>query len=397
MPKIYCLIWLIILILGRFNTQNMKNTILLLCLGLCALCLQAQNTLSGTIQHNGLTREYRLYVPASYNAAKPAPLILNLHGYTSNNLQQEFYGDFRPIADTAGFLLVHPNGTLDNNGSRYWNVGFFPSPIDDVGFLLALIDSLSSTYNINQNRIYSTGMSNGGFMSYKLACETNRFAAIASVTGSITTNNFALCAPTKPTPIMEIHGTADATVPYLGTTTFLAIDSVLNYWVKFNHCDTTPIVTNVPNTNTTDGATAEHYLYANGDNGVTVEHYKVIGGGHTWAGAAFNIGVTCMDFSASKEIWRFFNQYSLTTQVDNPLEMSIFSLFPNPAKEQISLDFGKEVLAEIEIRNMQGSILKELKAQTHLQQIEIGDLAQGIYFIRVQIAGNQGFKTFIKL
>jgi polyhydroxybutyrate depolymerase len=336
-------------------------------------------------------------VPASYNATKPAPLILNLHGYTSNNLQQEFYGDFRPIADTAGFLLVHPNGTLDNSGNRYWNVGFFPSPINDVGFLLALIDSLSATYNINQNRIYSTGMSNGGFMSYKLACETNRFAAIASVTGSITTSNFALCAPTKPTPVMEIHGTADNTVPYLGTATFLPIDSVVNYWVKFNHCDAMPTMTNVPNINTTDGATAEHYVYANGDNGVTVEHYKVIGGAHTWPGAAITIDVTCKDFSASKEIWRFFNQYSLTSEVENAFEKDLsFSLSPNPANEQISLNFPNEVDAKIEMRDMQGRILKQVNFRGQFQQLNVGDLAQGMYFIRVQIGDKEGFKSFVK-
>lgn len=374
----------------------MKHTVLLLFLSLLGFNLQAQTTISSTILHNGLTREYRLYVPASYSPSKPAPLVLNLHGYTSNNQQQELYGDFRSIADTAGFLIVHPNGTFDNSGNRYWNVGFAPSPIDDVGFLLALIDSLSGAYNINQNRIYSTGMSNGGFMSYKLACETTRFAAIASVTGSITPAAFAQCAPTKPTPVMEIHGTADGTVPYTGTTTTLAIDSVVKYWVNFNHCDASPITTNVPNTNTTDGATATHYVYKNGDNGVTVEHYKVIGGGHTWPGAAFNVGVTCMDFKASKEIWRFFNQYSLTTDTENPAAEVPFSLSPNPANDKILLDFLGNVSAKIAILDMQGRVLKEVSLQGQWEEINISDLASGMYFVRVQIADKEGYKRFVK-
>lgn len=370
--------------------------ILSVLISIFSLGLHAQNTISATIQHGGLTREYRLYVPASYNPSKAAPLVLNLHGYTSNNIQQEFYGDFRPIADTAGFLIVHPNGTLDNSGNRYWNVGFFPSPVDDVDFLLNLIDSISASYNINQNRVYSTGMSNGGFMSYKLACETNRFAAIAPVAGSMTLASFAQCAPTKPTPVMEIHGTADGTVPYLGNTNFLSVDSLIKYWVAFNHCDLNPTMSNVPNTNLTDGATAEHYVYANGDNGVTLEHYKIINGGHTWAGASFAVGTTCMDFSASKEIWRFFNQYSLTTQIENETDLISFSLFPNPANENISIDFGKNIFAKIELRDMQAKILKESHLEGEIHTISVADLPQGMYCIKVQVGDKEEYKIFVK-
>src|SRR5258706_3847373 len=145
------------------------------------LFLSGQQTINGTIMHDGLQRDYILYVPASYVPGTPAPLVLNFHGYTSNAFEQMFYGDFRPIADTAGFLIVHPNGTVDQLGNQHWNVGWGTSTVDDVGFTNALIDSLSAQYDINQDRVYSTGMSNGGFMSYKLACDlSNRIAAIAS-------------------------------------------------------------------------------------------------------------------------------------------------------------------------------------------------------------------------
>jgi polyhydroxybutyrate depolymerase len=162
---------------------------------------QAINT-AGTIQHDGLTREYRLYVPALYNPAQPTPLLLNLHGYTSNNAQQQVYGNFTSIADTANIILIHPNGTFDANGDRFWNAGFSASGPDDVGFLLALIDTISAQYNIDPARIYTTGMSNGGYMSYELACQTNRFAAMASVTGTMVTQAFNNCSPTRPIPVM---------------------------------------------------------------------------------------------------------------------------------------------------------------------------------------------------
>jgi polyhydroxybutyrate depolymerase len=187
----------------------------------------AQNTIDAELTHDGLVRTYRLYSPAAYNAATPVPLVLNLHGYTSNNLEQEFYGDFRAIADTANFIIVHPNGTEDANGDQFWS-SFGVSSIDDVGFLSALIDKIQTEYSIDHNCIYSTGMSNGGFMSYELACQLSyRIAAIASVTGSMVQSRFDNCNATHPTPVMQIHGTADPTVPYLGlpAQTFMPIET----------------------------------------------------------------------------------------------------------------------------------------------------------------------------
>ena len=144
-------------------------------------------TLLKSIVHDGIQRDYRIYVPSIYDGSMEVPVVFNIHGYGSNAFQQEAYGDFRPIADTANFILVAPDGTLDNSGTAFWNA--FGSPtetVDDVGFISALIDTLAEDYSINLNRVYSTGMSNGGFMSYKLACGlSSRIAAIASVTGAM--------------------------------------------------------------------------------------------------------------------------------------------------------------------------------------------------------------------
>ena len=130
----------------------------------------SQQTISDSIVHNNVTRYFTTYIPAVYNSSIPVPLLFNFHGYTSNASQQMWYGDFRSIADTANFLLVHPQGGVDSTGNTHWNVGWNGSIGDDIGFTAALIDSLSAEYNINQDRIYSTGMSNGGFMSFNLAC-----------------------------------------------------------------------------------------------------------------------------------------------------------------------------------------------------------------------------------
>lgn len=265
-----------------------------------------QQTINASITHGGLQRDYILYVPASYSAATSVPLVFNFHGYTSNANQQMWYGDFRPIADTEGFIIVHPEGTLDNSGTSHWNVGWGGSTVDDIGFTESLIDNLSASYNIDNNRIYSTGMSNGGFMSYQLACElSDRIAAIASITGSMSANWFNSCIPNHQMPIMEIHGTADGSVPYA------TIPSIMDFWTNFNNCNNTPIITNVPDINTNDGCTAEHQIWENGTNGATVEHYKIIDGEHSWPGALFSNGTTNQDINAAEKIWEFFNKYDI--------------------------------------------------------------------------------------
>jgi polyhydroxybutyrate depolymerase len=217
-----------------------------------------------------------------------------------------WYGDFRTIADTANFIIVHPMGTTDNTGVTHWNVGWGGSTVDDIGFTEALIDDLIATYNIDNNRIYSTGMSNGGYMSYHLACNlSNRIAAVASVTGSMNMSWFNSCNPNYQMPVMEIHGTADPTVLYT------TIPDILDFWANFNNCNNTPIVTNMPDINIMDGCTAEHQIWENGDNGATVEHFKIIGGTHTWPGTLFSSSGTNYDISASAEIWRFFSQFDI--------------------------------------------------------------------------------------
>lgn len=270
-----------------------------------------QNTILGSFMHGGLQRTYRVYVPPVYNPAVPAPLIINLHGYGSNNIEQEIYTNFKPIADTSGFIIVHPNGTPDFSNTLHWNT-FGTSNVDDVGFLSALIDTLSVQLNINQSMVYATGMSNGGFMSFQLACQLgNKIAAIASVTGTMTVTNLGTCQPARPLPVMQIHGTADATVPYLGNFFFAPVQNLLNFWVGVNGTSATPQIYQMPDINPNDGCTAERHTYTGGTNGTQIIHYKVIGGGHSWPGAPININVTNMDFSASAEIWKFFRQYNI--------------------------------------------------------------------------------------
>tara|TARA_B100000963_G_scaffold245456_1_gene214902 strand:+ start:3089 stop:4114 length:1026 start_codon:yes stop_codon:yes gene_type:complete len=285
---------------------------------LFSLNIISQEAVQGTLLHDDLEREYILYIPNSYDGQEPFPLVLNLHGYTSNGGEQMIYSNLFEVADTANFLIVHPTGTLNTINEEFWNSGEI-FEVDDIGFLSELIDYLVLNYNIDTNRVYSTGFSNGGFMSYTLACElSEKIAAIASVNGSMITNQQNLCNPNRSVPVMQIHGTLDLTVPYFGNTDIEPIEEVISHWISFNNCDSNPIYSLVPDIITTDLCYAEHYKYLNGNNGSSVEFYKVIYGGHTWPGAYVPLfgNNTNQDFKASEKIWEFFSKYDINGLVD---------------------------------------------------------------------------------
>lgn len=369
---------------------------------LCCLLLNAegfaQTTVQGSFVSGGLTRTYRIYIPAVYNPSVTVPLVINLHGYGSDNVAQEYYGDFRPIADTADFIIVHPNGTLDGDSNRFWNT-FGGSSIDDVGFLSALIDTISASYSIDQNCIYSTGMSNGGFMSYDLACSlSSRIAAIASVTGSMIWSHNNSCSPLHPTPVMEIHGTADGIVPYIGSVAFVPIDTLVSFWAQYNKCSLTPTITPVPDIITTDGCTAEHYVYNSGNMGSTVELYKILGGGHSWPGAPIYIDVTNMDFSASLEIWRFFRQYKLNVLSgginDHVAEILTSPVYPNPSQDNFILNFPDFSEKTITVTNYLGQLVQNFECSGKKADIRIEN--KGLYFITISQDNQIWTKKIIK-
>lgn len=357
----------------------------------------SQQTISSSITHDNLQRDYILYLPANYDGASTVPLVLNFHGYTSNAEEQMRYGDFRTIADTAGFLLVHPQGTR-LNGVTHWNVGGWTigSTTDDVGFTAALIDSLSAQYNIDPDRIYATGMSNGGFMSFLLACQlSDRIAAVASVTGSMTPQIYDNCSPQHPTPIMQIHGTVDGVVPYLGASWTRSIAQVLDYWRAYNNCSDEPNRIDIPNTSLLDASTATHTIYAQGDNGSTVEHFRISGGGHTWPGSAIPAPGTNQDFDASLEIWKFFSRYDLgrlqgpTSIHAQPSQETNLLIFPNPTHRLLTIDVQSAATRTYQLHSMQGQLLKRGLVTAGSRTLDLAGLPNGIYMLQL---GNQGFK-----
>ena len=367
-------------------------TVLLLLVG-CTFSSFSQQTINASITHDGIQRDYILYIPELYDGSTAVPLVLNFHGYGSNAAQQMFYGDFRDIADTEGFLLVHPEGTTFI-GDQFWNVGFpgLSSNIDDVGFTEALIDELATLYAIDLDRVYATGMSNGGFMSFLLACQlSEKIAAVASVTGSMTQDTFDDCNAQLPTPVLQIHGTEDDVVSYNENNLSLPIPDVISYWVDHNNCETTPTTTTLPDVDVSDGSTIEYSVYEDGDNGITTEHMKVIGGGHTWPGSILNSAGTNQDIDASMEIWLFFSRYDINGPLSNDdFENNQVTIYPNPTQSKInlSLNYAKEV--HYKLFSPLGKQLMTGTITSGNEEIDISHLPSNIYFLKV---GNQFHKV----
>jgi len=371
----------------------MRKILLLFFLLQMALLLSAQQTIDGSLSHDGLSRSYILYVPEIYDRETPVPLLFNFHGYTSNANAQMWYGDFRAIADTANFIIVHPQGTRFNN-EPHWNVGGWTngSTTDDVGFTAALIDEIAANYNIDVNRVYSTGMSNGGYMSFLLACQlSDRIAAIASVTGSMTPETFNSCDPKHPMPILQIHGTSDAVVPYLGAIWTKPIQEVLDYWVDFNNCDDNPEAMALPNVSTLDGSTVSSFIYENGDKQVTTEHLKVIGGGHTWAGTNIPGAGTNYDIDASLEVWKFVSRYNLADLMEETTNLSevskptsISNLYPNPVATTIFIERETAQPVPYELFNSSGKSLKTGTIAGKHSTLDLSYFQKGLYFLQIE-------------
>ncbi|HJN54174.1 MAG TPA: PHB depolymerase family esterase [Flavobacteriaceae bacterium] len=266
------------------------------------------------IEFQGLVRTFNIFVPDSYDPLDPIPLLFCMHGYGSNNQLIMEYTEFNDIAAEENFIVVYPQGSL-LNGITHWNVGGWTSGsfVDDVAFIDFLIDTISENYLINSERIYSTGMSNGGYMSFLLACQlSEKIAAIASVTGSMTPQTFYGCQPQRAISILQMHGTSDGVVPYGGNASWtMGINNVIDYWREHNSCDSSPTTIDIPDIYTFDNSTVQEITYSNGDNNTMVRHYRVDGGGHDWFGAWGN-----RDIIASEIIWEFFSMYDFNGLID---------------------------------------------------------------------------------
>ena len=266
------------------------------------------NTQKCNLTHNNIIREYYIYIPSSYTPSSNASLMFVLHGYGSSATNIMFYSSFQNLAEEDSYIIVYPQGSL-LNGVTHWNVGGWTigSTANDVDFIETIIELVDNEYFINNERIYSTGMSNGGYMSYHLACNTNLFAAVASVTGSMTPETYNNCSPTNATSILQIHGLQDFTVPYTGAPWSKTIPEVMRYWSEYNNCNEDPLSSI---TNLSDGSYIYFDSYQNCSNTVGVNLILHSTMGHTWP------SINNHSMSATAEVWSFFKDYDLNGKID---------------------------------------------------------------------------------
>jgi polyhydroxybutyrate depolymerase len=186
-------------------------------------------------------------------------------------------------------------------------------------------------------------------------------------------------------------------VPYAGNILFEPIPNVLNYWSGFNHCDSPPTINSIPDTDPTDGCTAEHQLYPNGLNGVTVEHYKIINGLHTWPGSAFGGSGTNQDIDACKEIWRFFSKYDIhglinTTDVAEPKGLPSARIYPNPTHSQITIEMSTPGPTHFILTTLLGQPILSGTFSASKHQLDISSVPAGMYVLN---AGPETFKILV--
>jgi polyhydroxybutyrate depolymerase len=245
-------------------------------------------------QHDGLTRQYRLYAPTEL--PESAPLVLALHGYGGgNNDMLNNYG-WREMADEGGFVVAFPNGTRDQFNARFWDVDYAFHPqfdIDDNGFLSTLATHLQKTLGLDPERTFVTGFSNGAEMCFQLACqESGTFKGFAPIVGMMLNPLFLSCDPEFLRPILSMNGTAD------GVTLFGGDMNNSGGWGAYR-----PILDRrtLPDTNPNDGSTVRLDIYSGRDHGREFHYYQINGGGHDWPGQSGN-----MDIDATREVWNFF-------------------------------------------------------------------------------------------
>ncbi|NUN99193.1 MAG: T9SS type A sorting domain-containing protein [Saprospiraceae bacterium] len=375
--------------------------------------LFAQTNISDSIVHQTYQRKFMVHFPPNFNTTTQRALVLNLHGGSGNMVNAQGFSMLNPVSDQNNFIIAWPQGYGIAPPGFSWadgrNTSADQAGIDDVGFIDKLIDTLITRYNVDTNRIYICGFSNGGFMVQRLACQLpDRFAAMASLGSSMDTVLYQNCNPSKPIPIAFFNGTADPAMPYGGgplqnpqVIPVVPVDSTVQFWVAHNNCQTASPVFNFSDIFTTDNSTAELYNFTNCDCNANVSFYKLINGGHTWPGVyvasqASILGNTNRDINAGIELWNFFSSHTLcnvTVGINEQVLQPNIKIYPNPARTLLQLDLFENIPVNIIIRNNSGQIILTTKNQA---QIDISNLISGVYFITIQQGGKNITQKFVK-
>jgi polyhydroxybutyrate depolymerase len=261
-----------------------------------------------TFDYKGVIRTYQLYVPRAYLGTAEVPVVFDFHGFGSNAVQQMAYGNFKPLADRHDFLIIAPDG---QGAARHFNLGGEQGLQNDIAMVVALLDHIEATFCVDEARVYSTGMSDGGAMTSVLACvAANRFAAFGAVAVEIYR---AGCGGTRPVSIVAFHGTADPVVPFDGGKVQCCSGALVGSapgamagWAAHDHCGPAFVDARL-------GSQVRRRIWSGCDGASSVVFYMIDGGGHTWPGSIPlpRLGLTTTQIDASATIWAFFAAHPL--------------------------------------------------------------------------------------
>jgi polyhydroxybutyrate depolymerase len=345
--------------------------------------------ISDTLQHDGMSRTFYTHIPANYDGSNPRELIIALHGGFGSGEQLEGQSLLSEKSEEEGFIVVYPDGVPSLLGIRTWNGGgccgyAVNNNIDDVGFINTLIDHMLQTYNIDSTRIYATGMSNGGFMCYRLACELNhRIAAIAPVACSMSVD---ACNPSRPLSIIHFHSYLDSNIPIEGgigdgvsSHYNPPLDSVMNVWASYNNCQSA----DTPYTS----VEYDHFRWYDGDCNSELNLYVSYDGGHSWPdGTSSIIGDPVSEvLSANDLMYAFFQDHTLQCTTEDIFHLdpaTLPRLYPNPAGNRININVPQDwINPKILIYSTTGDLLLQRILRT--PSLDLSGFNSGTYLLRI--------------
>lgn len=407
----------------------------------CSSTSISAELIESSIQHDQKDRGFLVYVPDTL-LGTPSPLVFMFHGGGGTHydvMSRTAEDRWNELAESESFIVAYPQGWEKNwNDCRADDI--VGSLEDDIGFIDAVIDTLTAQYDIDHERIYACGMSNGGMFSFSLAVtRPDTFAAVFSCTGALPVNSECVAVPDSPISIMYLAGTADQWIPYDGgeVATFLgpgrgyvlSAAETLEYWKTQLQITATPIVNAIPDIVVTDGSTVTTYTYLEGAGGAELKYYEVDGGGHAWPAATphtffqeiiLKQGKKNQDIIACDEAWAFFINQRLILNTPTPtltvtptatmtrtvsatnalsgvdLEDKDVLPYPHPGRDQVRflMHFNEPSNVRIELYNISGEQVAGISqsfsaGRGQYIRWDCRDVAAGIYFARVLVNGSE--------
>ena len=357
-----------------------------------------------SIRHNNRIRTYLLHLPSGYSQGDPLPLVVAMHGGFGNAYNMEQQSQLSKNADAENFIVVYPEGIKGGLlNIRTWNAGeccgyASRNNIDDVGFIGALLDTLAGHFSVDTSRIYATGMSNGGFMAYRLACElSHRIAAIAPVAASM---NLDECWPERAVPIIAFHSFRDENVPYNGGAGSgfsdhynFSQESVMQEWSVRNGCHSEKDII-------IDDERFTFVKWTNCGCNTEIHHYTTKDGGHSWPGGTQTVlgDLPSEYIDANSLMWKFFQQYSLecgslTTSGLPEKGNSDFRIYPNPSRGMVYIENKTSKTYSLAVFDPTG---KRVVKTENRNSIDLSDHPPGTYIFVISPEGKiKTVKTII--